>query len=451
MTIELKHFRVRAAAVALALLACMALCAQTKKAKKPAPTPQPVASDQTPFPIESLSVSGNRLYPAHGILVASGLQVGQPGDKAIFDAARERILATGAFLSVGYNYVSAKDGKGYAVTFAVEEVGQVYPVMFDNLPATDAELRSWLKQKDPMFETKISATDVSIARYKKLVAEYLATKDYHEPLDARLSPENPPDLVVLVRPAAARPSVARVQFADTGELSPAELVVRFYGTAVGTVYSENDFRQLLEGTIRPVYEAHGRLDVKFTKIETAPSKEVKGIDVMVHVDQGPVYRFGSIGFTGGTTSVDELRRLAQVKKGEIANFDEAKAGQERIAASMRHGGYLKAKSQIARTVHQADKTVDIVYQIDPGPQFVLGKLKIVGLTILTEPTVRKMWGLQEGKPFNTEYPNHFLDRVKEDNIFENLKSTHAETKVNDDTHTVDVTLYFNQPDSNQAK
>ena len=50
----------------------------------------------------------------------------------------------------------AKDGKGYDATFEVAEIGQMYPVRFEDLPASDAQLRAWLKQKDPLFGDKDS-------------------------------------------------------------------------------------------------------------------------------------------------------------------------------------------------------------------------------------------------------------------------------------------------------
>ena len=51
---------------------------------------------------------------------------------------------------------------------------------------------------------------------------------------------------------------------------------------------------------------------------------------------------------------------------------------------------------------------------------------------------------RRGRPFNVEYPDHFLARVKEGGLFDDLKSTRSETKINAKNHTVDVTLYFNK-------
>ena len=126
------------------------------------------------------------------------------------------------------------------------------------------------------------------------------------------------------------------------------------------------------------------------------------------------------------------------------NFDEVKAGQDKIAQSLRRDGYMLAKSEVHRTVNDSAKTVDLKFEIIPGPQFIFHELTIVGLDIETEPVVRKLWGLRNGRPFNVDYPNHFLERVKDMGIFENLTKTNSESKVNPKDNTVDVTLYFNK-------
>ena len=73
-------------------------------------------------------------------------------------------------------------------------------------------------------------------------------------------------------------------------------------------------------------------------------------------------------------------------------------------------------------MNDKDHKVSIVINVIPGPLFTLGKLDIVGLDIESEPTVRKMWTIAPGKPFNPEYPDHFLDRVKKGGVFDNLKT-----------------------------
>jgi outer membrane protein assembly factor BamA len=202
-----------------------------------------------------------------------------------------------------------------------------------------------------------------------------------------------------------------------------------YGVAIGIPYAEPQYRLLLDTTIRPLYEARGMIRVSFPKIEVEPAKDVDGLVVTTQVEPGPVYKLGKVNFRGAASSSDELDQLAKLKTEQPVNFDEVKAGQQRVEQSLRRGGYLHVKSEVKRDLHDADHTVDLTFQITPGPQFTQGKVDIVGLDLVSEPVIRKMWGLQPGKPFNIEYPDHFLARVKEDGIFDNLKTTRAETKV----------------------
>jgi len=53
-----------------------------------------------------------------------------------------------------------------------------------------------------------------------------------------------------------------------------------------------------------------------------------------------------------------------------------------------------------------------------------------------------MWKIESGQPFQDGYPEAFLNRVREDGIFDNLGKTRAETNIDEAMHIVDVTLYF---------
>ena len=138
----------------------------------------------------------------------------------------------------------------------------------------------------------------------------------------------------------------------------------------------------------------------------------------------------------------EIQKIAKFQTGEIANFDEINQGLDRVRKTLRRQGYMNADTSVDRKLNDQSKTVDLLVHVKEGPQFVFGKLGIEGLDLHGEAAIKKMWGLKEGKPFNVEYPNHFLDRVKEEQLFENLGKTIANTEVHEDTRTVDVTLVF---------
>jgi outer membrane protein insertion porin family len=429
--------------VALLVLAAAVGAGQTPKRAKPAKDSTP-APAPTAYPIESLTVEGNHAFPVEQILVAAGLRVGQSAGKSEFEAARDKLEATGAFDKVSYRFAPSHDGEGYDVVFEVAEVAQLYSIRFEDLSARDDQLRAWLKQKDPLFGDKIPATKPVVDRYVAWISEFLAAHGDHTAIAGKLSSAGGEDLALLFRPAKARPSIAHVLFTGTGDIPSGPLQTAMYGVAIGVLYEEPRFRQMLDAAARPIYEAHGMLRVTFPKIDIAPAKDVDGVTVTVQVVPGPVYNLDQVSFVGADYSRSEWKDLSKLKNNQTANFDEVKAAQDRIRADQRRAGHLDATSQVKRDVNDADHTVSIEFQIDPGPLYTLGKVDMVGLDIETEPEIRKMWGIAPGKPFNVEYPDHFLSRVKEGGVFDGLKTTRSETKINAARHTVDVTLYFNK-------
>src|SRR5215469_16025909 len=73
------------------------------------------------FPIDPIRIEGNRILTASGILAAAQLKVGGHGSTAIFDAARDRLLGTGYFETVGYQFKPSAKG-GIELTLDVQEM-----------------------------------------------------------------------------------------------------------------------------------------------------------------------------------------------------------------------------------------------------------------------------------------------------------------------------------------
>ena len=83
------------------------------------------------FPLKSLRIEGNQRIEAARIVAASGLVLGAPVDKPQFDAARDKLIATAVFQSVGYEYNPSADKLGYDAVFRVAEQGSLYPYRFE--------------------------------------------------------------------------------------------------------------------------------------------------------------------------------------------------------------------------------------------------------------------------------------------------------------------------------
>jgi outer membrane protein assembly factor BamA len=384
------------------------------------------------WPISALVVEGNQNYTRNQVLAVAGLKIGQLAGKAEFEAARDRLVATGAFESVGYKFGPAEGGKGYRASFQVVEAEPFYEVRFEGLPAE--KLKAHLRKTDPLFGDRIAGTQVVIDRYTRAIEQVV-----NEPVTGRLSTEEPGKFFVLFRPSKQPPSVAEVRFQGNQVIPASDLQNTMTSVAVGEVYREPRFRQLLDANIRPMYEARGHLRVAFPKIEVEPAKDVKGVSVLVTVEEGPTFTLSGVRVSGADP---ELAKAGKFKTGDLADFSQIEAGRQRIHAALRRSGHMKVTSTIQRSIDDDKKSVGLVINVVPGPKYTFGTLEVKGLDILTEPAIRKMWAMKPGQPYDADYPTLFLDTVRERGIFDDLGKTKADVRVDDKAHTVDVTLHF---------
>lgn len=422
----------------LMMLAALSFGQQKKRAASVTP---PAAEPSTPtiFPLETLKVQGNKRVTAEKIIQVSGLKIGSPIVKGDFDEARLRLLATGAFESVGYEFKPTPSNKGYAGTFEVAEVTQLYPYHFEELSVPDDVLRAALRRQELVFGDEIPATGEVLNRYT-LAVQQLAGPNVK--VIAKLNADAGKYSIVF-RPDTPRAQVSEVQFTGN-EVIPKEALLRSLSdVAIGTAYGETRMRAMLDASVRPLYDARGHIRVSFPKIETERAKEQDGVVVKVTISEGPSYGLGEVGFAGvSRDDARELKKIANLEPAEVANFDDVNAALDKIYARFRTKGYLHISGHAERAIDDQAHKVNVTLAIDPGPQFLMGKLEIVGLDIFSEPKIRKVWNLKTGAGYEPEYADNFLKDLRDQGVFDNLGKTRADAKIDEKTHTVDVTLVF---------
>jgi outer membrane protein insertion porin family len=399
-------------------------------------------SPSVPYPLSNLTIQGNKRFTPAQIIGASGLKIGQAVSKDNFDVARARLLETGAFESVGYEFKPNAAKTGYDATFDVAEVALLYPYRFEDLPAADEILRAALAKQEILMGQVIPATRQVLERYERTLTQAVGDKIK---VEGKLNYDLPGDPAIVFRPSGERPRISEVHLTGNESVPATELLNKFADVAVGTEFSDAAVRRLLDASVRPMYEARGRVRVAFPKIIAEPSKqpEVVGVSLTVTVEEGPLYKLGEVHFTGAATKqAKELEDLVKWRKDDTINFDEIKTGLDRIVKRYKSTGYLHVVARADRTVNDKEHIVDLAVNVEAGPVFTFGKLEIRGLDVISEPAIRKMWGAKDGNPFDAGYPETFLKDVKDQGIFDNLGETTSQVKVNEDAKTVDVTLTF---------
>ena len=435
----------------LLLIAALAVCAtgQTRggRASKPAPAPP------DKWPIQTLTVEGNHIFPSDAILAVAGLKIGQLAGESEFEAARDRLAATRAFETVGYKFAPDPRGKGFHASFQVSETTSLYPVKFEDLGVPDADLAAALSARDPLFSMQnFPASMATLNRESDWIEEFLAARgirDRGAPIDVEGTIANigQSKLVALFRPLKDFSAVATISFEGNKLIAGSALRTAIAAAGIGSIYTERHFREILDATIRPVYEARGHMRVSFPKIVIEDDLEVKGIHVMVTVEEGEVYTLSAVTVAKPTPVPEaELLHEANVKTGDAANFDLISAGIDRVKTAVIRAGYLDANVSMDREFDDAKRTVTITFHVDAGPQYSMGKLMIKGLDLNGEAEIKRIWKLKPGDAFNPEYPDRFLQTVREQAVFDHLGKTRSETKIEPKTHAVDVTLTFTGDD-----
>lgn len=410
--------------------------------------PAPAAPAPAKWPVETLNVEGNRNYTREQVLAVAGLKVGQLAGKPEFEAARDRLTATGVFETVGYKFEPAPSKQGFVATFQVTEVEPAYAMRFEELGVPDQEIESLLRARDGLYASaKLPATKPVIDRYTRWIQEFLASKGLTEKIVGKVSQLAADQFAIVFRPARNLPAVAQVTFQGNQVVPQGVLREAVNGTAIGSPYTESGFRDLLNHAVRPVYEQRGRVRMSFTEVRAEPVSDVEGVHVFVKIDEGQSYELGKVAIVE-PSPVDAavLLKAGDFKTGDVANFERVNEGLEKIRKAVRRAGHLDAKVTSGRSIDDARKAVDVAVHIEPGAQYTMGKLTIVGLDLHGEAEITRIWTLKEGKTLNPEYPDYFLNRIKEEGLFEGLGAAKADLKVDAQKHTADVTLTFTGED-----
>ena len=436
------HNEIMRRLIALLLFASLALLAQAP-ARRPAARSKPQQPASSPV-IETVRAEGATRLSETEIIRLSGIKSGMQPTNAVFEAARDRLLATGCIETISWRFGPSASGTGYDAVLSITEPDQFLPWAIDRLPLTEAEFAAAASRELPCFGKELPTYESYLTRAAALVQRLLAAKGANAEAIAKVGLPDGKTLTIVFQPSTPPPNIYDVQFTGNKAIPGPELRKPVAQLAIGLPYSENLFRQMLENQARPLYEAIGRLTVQFPNVTLKPPPDpaAKGVLVIIEVDEGPTYALDDIKFEGSPIDEVELEKLGQFNRGKVINYSEIGLGMERILAEIRERGYLKCSYTARRRLDTEKKAAFLTVTIDPGAQFVMGKLFITGLDVVTEPAIRKIWAMPEGQTFRAGYPDFFLREVRTRGILDFLGETRSSIKANDETRRVDVTLSF---------
>lgn len=435
--------------VAAALVAMVSAFAQAPRKTAPPRTPAPKAAPQPAEGLgilRSLQVRGVKHFldpdgRPGSVLRVLGLELEKPVRTEDLERARDRLLATGCFETVGWRYELAPP-RAVQVTFEIGEPPQFLPWMLDRVPVTREEFEARAAKEFPLLRQTLPPSETVLERLAGVLQRLAAEKGVTEPMAGRVMLVGKDQLTIVLGPKAPPPNIADVHFTGTKALRADYLRKQMVQLAIGTPFFEPNFRFLLENQVRPYYDAVGRLRASWKRITAEKAEGIFGVVVTVEVDEGPVYRLEKIQLRGTPFSDEELQEIGQFKVGEPAGMSEIGQGVERILDRLREKGHMKASYKASRRLYDDRQSVEVFVDVDPGPVYTMGRLQIKGLDLESEPVIRKLWAIKPGEPYRGGYAESFVQRIRAMDLFDFLSEIRHEVKVDEKSHSVDVLLTF---------
>jgi outer membrane protein insertion porin family len=411
----------------------------------------PKKREPPPGPLQAVHVAGNSTYSSEAIVASSGLKVGQKVSYSVIEQARQKLQDFELFNSVAFQYNTTPTvPPQYEVTFQVVENKQVFPLRFERLGDPD-EIRAYLKEHVDLYADRIPGTDHSLQRYRAAVEAFVNQTKPNTKVRVVVSNDDPTELTVLFTPNIPAPTISQVEVTGNEAVDTGSILRAVNEVAIGVPLSETRLKMILDGAIRPVYAAKGYAAVSFPKVEVEPAKTNTGVIVKVTIHDGPQFKFGSVRFVGKGVEEDEVRSAITFKPGQIFNSEQMDNFRIELMTRMKRRGLLDSNITNELITDDSKKTVNVTYHVSAGEVYNFGKLDIQGLDMESQPVIEKLWGEKPGHPFNPDYPDFFLKKVKEQGLFDNLADIKSDYTKDEATHTVIVHLYFKGGKSDKEK
>jgi outer membrane protein insertion porin family len=431
---------VRISPIALILLAAFAVSARAQN------------GNPATAPLREIRSEGLKSLQEPQVAALCGLQLDAQVGKDDLQGAADKLVQTGMFAKVRYNFQSRTDG--VVLTFHVEEAPRV-PAYFDNLPwFADSELNDGIRAKLPFYDGTLPEAGSVVDQAAEALGQFLVNHGLQAAVDHQVAPNPSGDgSVQLFRISAEALRIATVEFSDPA-LNSSQTIKQQLPELLGKPYSRMAIDMFLTEQIRPKFLQKGflrtRLGPPEVRLTGNPNKKLpEQIPVYVPVNPGPVYHWKGVEWSGNSVlSTITLTSSAGLKTGDVADGMAIEAGWDRVREEYGRRGYIQAKVEPTATFDDAAHTVAYHARVDEGKAFHFGSMVITGLSPNAEKHLREAWPIPQGELFDKVKYEEFLTKLQAHSteIFKDLPIHYDEVghwlQANETKGTIDVLLDF---------
>jgi outer membrane protein insertion porin family len=154
-------------------------------------------------------------------------------------------------------------------------------------------------------------------------------------------------------------------------------------------YSKQKLSADLE-TLRSYYLDRGYINFNIDSTQVAITPDKKDIYVTINVKEGDVYTLDKVKLAGNLiVPADELIKLMKVGPGEVFSRKSATETSKAISDRLGDDGYAFANVNMVPEIHEATKTVDMTFFVDPAKRVSVRRINIKGNTKTRDEVLRR--------------------------------------------------------------
>lgn len=162
--------------------------------------------------------------------------------------------------------------------------------------------------------------------------------------------------------------------------------------------------------LRAFYLDRGYLKFAVDSTQVTITPDRKHMEVVINITEGARYKVSAVHFTGNLLLDQKtLSALDQVKVGDYFNRKAVIDTSDAIAKRLGNDGYALARAQPLPKIDEADKTVALDFNIQPGNRVTIRHVEFTGNFNTNEEVYRREMRQMEG----SWYQGDKLDRSKE--------------------------------------
>jgi len=400
--------------------------------------------------LERIEFVGLKKLTSAQVIALSGLKIGQPVDRASFDAAATKLLDSGLFRKLAYHARGSKNGT--TLTFEVEESAVSLPVVFENFVwFTDEELAEAIRKDVLFFNGTAPATGDTTEKIAASLKRLLASRNITAQVEyLPYVTKEKQELVFTVK--GTRIPICSLHFPGASAIAETDLV-KASRELLNTEYSRKDVATFAPIKLLPLYRHLGRLRAEFQTPTVSLESTAQcsgGVGVTIPVQEGITYRWLKSVWEGNEKlTVEDLATALGMNPGDVADGTRIDSGLKNVAKAYAKRGYMNATVKESVEFDDASSTVTYGFNINEGPRYFMGSLIVNGLPAADADELKAKWTLGANAVFDEAYVEEFrTTSLREFMMALGQRSRGPRMKVeveirpNAQKQTVDVVLSF---------